>query len=181
MLLSCLTNLHLLAGHPGPAADSGYQLDTWEVEDGLPENSATAMARTPDGYLWFGTFNGLARFDGAKFTVFNPANTPQLPSAGIVNLKADQSGRLWISTYNGVVVMDGSNWRRVKDEDGWAGDYARTFAERANGDLLITAFNGKVFEYAGERFAQLPAPPGEAGQGYLGGVDETGRWWVAQN
>lgn len=181
LLLSCLTDLHLLADSPGPAADSGYQLDTWEVEDGLPENSATAMARTPDGYLWFGTFNGLVRFDGAKFTVYHPGNTPQLPSAGIVNIHADRSGRLWISTYTGLVLMEGSNWRRVRDEDGWAGDYARTFADRANGDLLITSFNGKVFEHSGGELAQLPAPPGEPGQGYFGGVDEAGRWWLAQN
>src|SRR5690606_33127401 len=114
LFLGCLTGLHSWADDAVRAGiDAEYHLDTWETEDGLPENSATAMARTPDGYLWFGTFNGLVRFDGAKFKVYNPANTPQLPSAGIVNLHADRSGRLWISTYNGLVLMDGSGWRRV--------------------------------------------------------------------
>src|SRR5689334_14442063 len=59
---------------------------TWETEHGLPENSATAIAQTKDGYLWFGTFNGLVRFDGVKFKVFTPENSPGLPSASIVNL-----------------------------------------------------------------------------------------------
>src|SRR6266404_5641997 len=48
-------------------ADRDYLIDSWETEDGLPENTATAMVQTPDGYLWFGTFNGLVRFDGVKF------------------------------------------------------------------------------------------------------------------
>src|SRR5690606_30658488 len=114
LFLGCLTGLHSLANDSvRSAVDSAYHLDRWETEDGLPENSATAMARTPDGYLWFGTFNGLVRFDGAKFTVYHPSNTPQLPSAGIVNIHADRSGRLWISTYTGLVLMEGSNWRRV--------------------------------------------------------------------
>lgn len=86
--------------------DPTYLIDTWETEDGLPENSATAMAQTPDGYPWFGTWNGLTRFDGVNFKVFNPANTPQLPSAGIVNLHFDQSGQLWVSTLKGLVVRE---------------------------------------------------------------------------
>src|SRR4051812_43037506 len=48
---------------------SGWQVTTWETEDGLPENSATSMVQTKDGYLWFGTFNGLVRFDGVKCTI----------------------------------------------------------------------------------------------------------------
>jgi len=42
--------------------DPTYLIDTWETEDGLPQNTATAMVQTPDGYLWFGTFGGLGRF-----------------------------------------------------------------------------------------------------------------------
>ena len=74
---------------PTFATDPTYLIDTWETDDGLPENSATAMVQTSDGYLWFGTFNGLVRFDGLKFKVFDPGNTPQLPSEGVVNLHLD--------------------------------------------------------------------------------------------
>jgi signal transduction histidine kinase len=57
----------------------------------------------------------------------------------------------------------------------------RTFTERANGDLLITSFDGRVFEFAGARLVELPAPPGMQGQGYLGHADEAGQWWVVQD
>ena len=49
-----------------------------------------------------------------------------------------------------------------------------------NGDLLVTTFDGKVLEFANDRFRALPSPAGEAGKGYLGYADETGRWWALQ-
>jgi len=154
---------------------------TWETENGLPENSATAVVQSDDGYLWFGTFNGLVRFNGEDFAVFNPANTPQLPSAGIVNLHQDRAGRLWVSTYAGLVVLEDGQWRQLSRIEGWAGDYARTFTERSNGDLLVTSFNGRIFEFSGGRLQELPMPPGEEQQGYLGAVDEDGQWWAVQH
>ena len=166
---------------PHPLADSSYLLRTWGTEDGLPENSATAIVQTQDGYLWFGTFNGLVRFNGDRFQVFHPANTPQLPSAVIVNLHADHRDRLWVSTDAGLVVKDGTQWRALGAGEGWAGNHVRTFAERVNGDLLITTFDGHVLAVEDDRVTALPPPPGERGQGYFGTVDERGRWWLAQS
>jgi ligand-binding sensor domain-containing protein len=65
--------------------------------------------------------------------------------------------------------------------EGWAGDYVRTFTERGNGDLLITTFDGHVLTFENDRLTELPSPPGEPGRGYLGTVDESGQWWLAQN
>ena len=92
-LLAAL-NSSARAAPPYPLAGSGHLLRAWGTEDGLPENSATAIVQTRDGYFWFGTFNGLVGFNGDRFAVFNPANTLQLPSAGIVNLYADKRDRL---------------------------------------------------------------------------------------
>src|SRR5687767_2717153 len=64
-----------------PQQDPEYVITQWTTMEGLPESSATSMAQTADGYLWFGTFNGLVRFDGVKFTVHGPMNTPALPHA----------------------------------------------------------------------------------------------------
>ncbi len=161
-------------------ADSGYLLRAWGVKDGLPENSATAIVQTQDGYVWFGTFNGLVRFNGVTFTVFNPANTRHLPSAGIVNLHADKRDRLWVSTFAGLVMKDGAQWRALGTNEGWVGNYVRTFVERVNGDLLITTFDGHVMTAVNDRLTELPLPPGERGQGYLGTVDEDGHWWLTQ-
>ena len=139
-------------GAPGAAdfssQNSEWLIKNWQTEDGLPENSATAMVQTPDGYLWFGTFNGLVRFDGVKFTVFDQQNTPELPSSSIVNLHLDQRGRLWISTYRGLVVREGTHWQALTREEVNMNEFIGTFTERENGDLLLTKFNGKVVEFS---------------------------------
>ena len=76
--------------------DAEYLVETWQTEQGLPDNFVNAIAQTPDGYLWIGTFNGLARFNGVGFVVFDAANTPELPTSRIVALHCDRKGRLWI-------------------------------------------------------------------------------------
>ena len=63
----------------GPLAmPHGYIIETWQTEQGLPQNTVTSIAQTRDGYLWIGTLNGLARFDGVQFKVFSAARA--LPS-----------------------------------------------------------------------------------------------------
>src|SRR5829696_9286373 len=57
-------------------AAPGYTLAHWDSDDGLPQMTPRAITQTRDGYLWIGTFNGLARFDGVRFTSFTVRNTP---------------------------------------------------------------------------------------------------------
>ena len=102
------------------------------------------MVQARDGYLWFGTYDGMARFDGQEFTVFSPRNTPEMPSGGIANAHVDRQGRLWVSTYKGLVSLHDGVWRRHGPEDGWTTDMARTFAEGPEGTLYVTGFDGKV-------------------------------------
>ncbi len=78
-----------------------YTIENWQVEEGLPQISVTSIAQTPDGYLWLGTFNGLARFDGVRFTVFDEANSPALGGSSILRLITDCQGGLWIMTQEG--------------------------------------------------------------------------------
>ena len=65
------------------ANDLRFHVQHWTTEHGLPDNGVKAIAQTRDGYLWIGTFNGLARFDGVTFTTFTRGNTPGLVSDAI--------------------------------------------------------------------------------------------------
>jgi hypothetical protein len=80
----------------------------WNTENGLPQNSVVSIAQTPDGYIWLATFDGLARFDGVRFTVFRKLDTPELPTNRLVDLFVDPEGRLWILTEiaNKIVVYE---------------------------------------------------------------------------
>lgn len=86
-----------------PTKDSDFLVDIWTSDDDLPDSSVTAITQTRDGYLWIGTQNGLARFDGVRFVLFDPLNTPALKHARIHGggLFLDRDGTLWINTYDG--------------------------------------------------------------------------------
>ncbi len=58
-------------------AQKSYRITRWTVEDDMPQNRVTCLQQSHDGYLWVGTWSGLARFDGLRFTKFNKFNTPE--------------------------------------------------------------------------------------------------------
>ena len=85
--LSAQPRARVATAPPGPrGAFSNYEVvhESWSVADGLPVNSINQLLQSRDGYIWAATFDGLVRFDGVKFTVFNSANSPGLPSDRII-------------------------------------------------------------------------------------------------
>ncbi len=70
-----LEGLLLLACSVSPTF-AQFRFDHWTTEHGLPQNGINAITQTRDGYLWLATNDGLVRFDGVRFTVFNHGNTP---------------------------------------------------------------------------------------------------------
>ena len=92
-MLCCFTGPNLCAAAP---LLPNYFTRIWQTEDGLPDNAVTAIVQTREGYLWFGTYGGLARFDGASFTVFDNNNTPEMHSSRVTSLFEDAAGNLWI-------------------------------------------------------------------------------------
>jgi ligand-binding sensor domain-containing protein len=94
-------------------ASNRVRFKTWNTENGLPQNTVNRIVQTPDGYLWLATFDGLARFDGARFKIFKKSNTPALPMNRIYDLVVDAAGRLWIWTEdpNVVVVCEQGKFR----------------------------------------------------------------------
>lgn len=94
-------------------------------EDGLPPSGVNAVVQTRDGYLWIGTFGGLARFDGLTFTIFKGQSALRLsdPKGGqyagpasdrILALYEDDAGRLWIGTQDaGLSVFERGSFRHL--------------------------------------------------------------------
>ncbi len=80
-----------------------YQQINWQERDGLPQNTVLAIATTRDGYLWMGTYEGAARFDGVRFTLFNPSNTTGIGNSFVTSLLERRDGDLWLATYGGGV------------------------------------------------------------------------------
>ena len=85
-------------------ASAQYQFDAWTADNGLPQNSIRGIRQTPDGYLWLATLDGLARFDGVRFTVFNKSNSPGIDSNRFESLYENRNGDLWLRTENSGVT-----------------------------------------------------------------------------
>ncbi len=99
---------------------SQYNHESWRSENGLPQNSVLASEQTSDGYLWFGTYEGLARFDGVRFTVFDRRTSPEMGEQEIRALVEDASGLLWVGTRQGILLYESGQLRRPAE----AGDLA---------------------------------------------------------
>lgn len=81
-----------------------YRLDTWTTDNGLPQNSITGLTQTPDEYFWLTTNDGLVRFDGNRFKIFNRSNTPQITNNRLSAAFADKSGRMWFRAEDGGIL-----------------------------------------------------------------------------
>ncbi len=94
-LFSCLIWL-IVCQASFASAVSEFNTTLWQTQEGLPNNRVLSIAQSRDGFLWVGTREGLARFDGVKFTTLKiSTNTPQ-PS--VTALCATDDGALWIGT-----------------------------------------------------------------------------------
>ena len=89
---------------PGDSASQSWVHESWTVKDGLPVNSVNSIIQDRAGYIWVASFDGLVRFDGVRFTVFNSANSEELPSNRIIELEEGKDGTLWLTTEQGHVV-----------------------------------------------------------------------------
>lgn len=78
------------------------------IEDGLPENSVTCILQDHHGYLWFGTQNGLVKYDGYNMTVYqpDPDDSLSISHRQIQTIYEDKSGTLWIGTQRGLNRFD---------------------------------------------------------------------------
>lgn len=86
-------------------ASANYVHESWTVRDGLPVNSVNQIVQSRQGYLWFATFDGLVRFDGARFEVHTSSNTPGLGHQRLVGLIETDDGRLLLSSDVGALQL----------------------------------------------------------------------------
>lgn len=117
----------------------------YEAEDGLSNNAVICSLQDKNGFMWFGTPNGLNRFDGTNFKVFrnDPARRHSIGSGGITYLYEDQSGRLWIGTGKGLYFFnaDKNNFYAV---EALKGAYIRAIQQDASNRLWI-ASRGQLY------------------------------------
>ena len=110
----------------------------WTQERGLPQDTIRAITQTKDGYLWLGTDEGLARFDGYEFVVFNKTNG-DLPENSITALAATADGALWIGTQNGLVAYRNGHFRTYTMKQGLPDAAITSLSADPSGALWVVA------------------------------------------
>ncbi len=104
---------------PPPLAD--YYRQVWTTRDGLPHNSINAIAQTPEGYLWFATWEGVARFNGRDFVNFERGPATGLPDSAVRALQLDGSGVLWVGgSRGGLARVEDGRWTGLSPVPGFA-------------------------------------------------------------
>ena len=127
-----------------------YSRKVWTQEHGLPQDTIRAIGQTTDGYLWLGTDEGLARFDGYDFTVFTK-DLSKLPANSITALEAGPAGSLWIGTSSGLSLYQNGAFHNYTTRDGLPDDTVIQMCVDHAGTLWVVAgvdlvkFDGKKF------------------------------------
>ena len=118
--------------------------DVWTTSNGLPNDSVRAIVQTADGYLWFATVGGLARFDGMNFTVFDGSDTPLLNRSTLTAMLAAPDGSLWVGTGNNGLVRYRNGGFEKMAMPGLPGATVRALLADSRGVFWIGADGGLV-------------------------------------
>ncbi len=156
-------------------------------QDGLPHRVAMAMAQDGDGFIWFGTQRGLARWDGHRMRsfLFNPTDPTSLPGDFIQALHVDRKGRLWIGTStNGVAMYDQANERFVRYGPGPGGlssPIVHALASDGRGGIWVGTTAGlNYIDATSGKVTRQPPLPGDARRNAIRSllVNAKGDLWI---
>ena len=166
-----------IVGLASPAR-AQYRFEPWTADTGLPQNIITGLHHSPEGYLWIATLDGLARFDGVRFTVFNKNNTPGIEANRFVCLYADRQGDLWLGTESGSVTRyTRGAFRTYTSAHGLPANTVWGFTGDESGQVwLLSGEQIKRWDAAREQFVDVASPPISRGYGIMTWSERGGFW-----
>lgn len=181
-LILGLLLLQMCPGVHGFAAE--YRLKVWRTEEGLPHNQVNCLAQTADGYLWVGTVNGLARFDGQRFEVYDARNQPAMQTSDVASFLLTRRHGLLFLTRDG-------QWCQRRDDGAMAARLELTqmtaWLEDDSGRDWFVKRSGALFERRDGKVREVPGtgslanlPVFAAGRP-APAVFRGGQWWELQS
>lgn len=189
--IAFLLPLLLIFSLPPLAAAQTERIDHITVEDGLSESTILAILQDSKGFLWFGTQNGLNKYDGSRFTVYYHDNDDEnsLTTNDIGALHESEPNILWIGTCGGglnrldLTTETFTHYRHDPDDPtSLSDDYIYAIAEDDAGDLWITTRNNGFNRFdpvteTFERFTTDSHPISHPRSGPMA-IDRFGGVWV---
>ena len=160
---------------------SQYDITTWDSEEGLPQNAVTALLPSRAGYLWIGTQQGLARFDGQRFESFLHRNTAGLGNDLISSLAEDWQGGVWVGTNSGLSRFAGGSFRAYTGADGLGNEVIQCLLVDHHGELWAGTRSGLFLLRSGRFERHLSSAGNDGPETFINFLleDRTGNLWVA--
>lgn len=108
LLFLCVLLCALMPASFCSGQSSSYYFKNYQVSNGLSSNTITTILQDKKGFMWFGTRNGLNRFDGSVFKTYQTklTDSTSIGSNSIFSLYEDASEKLWVGTYKGIYIYD---------------------------------------------------------------------------
>ena len=169
---------HGRAVQAGPGIRKGLWF-TFGVQDGLNSNALEKIYQDRAGNMWFGTQNGLSRYNGAEFVTFTTKDG--LAGNFVRAIAEDRAGNLWFGTIGaeagGVSRYNGEEFANFTTEDGLADNHVFSIVGDRAGNLWFGTANGLSL-YDGEIFTTYTSEDGLAGNAvYSMAEDRSGHMW----
>lgn len=159
-----------------PQPDGPLVQRHWTVRSGLPVNQITGMIQGEDGYLWLATFDGLVRFDGVRFTLFNKGQSPSIPLSRFSGILGQSDNTIWlVSEADHLIAFRRETFTdHTPDLEG----PHQTFHIDPRGGIWAGTTAG-LFRMEGDRFIRVPLPEEGGVTAITGGPD--GTLWLARS
>lgn len=133
-----------------------YRFETWGVEQGLPYKTVASVLQTRDGYIWAATWDGLARFDGVKFTVFNTANTRGMVTNRLGIMVETNDGSLWIEAERrGLIRYQNGVFTNYTTANGLPDNWIWSLQYFPSENLLRVGTPEGLARFDGEKFIRM--------------------------
>ena len=158
------------------SAETQFRSTQWTADSGLPQNIIRGIVQTPDGYLWVATLNGVARFDGVRFTVFDKSNTPGIAANRFAAMVHGVGGDLWLYTENGNITRyHNHEFHTLGSSEGITPDSAHGITADNQGNIWILR-DQKIFKWS-DGSGRFDPVTNSDGIQYIGlNWDGTGFW-----
>jgi PAS domain S-box-containing protein len=155
-----------------------YGHDMWQSENGLPQNTVRDITQSDEGYIWFGTDEGLVRFDGVQFKVFDKANTREIPNNRISAVIRSGAGGLWVGGYGGLTRFKDGRFTLYTTREGLSNDVVTALYEDSDGTLWIGT-DGGLNKFKDGQFTSYTTKDGLSGN-LITSIygDHTGSLWI---
>lgn len=136
--------------------NSSYKLKNYNINNGLSQNTVYAIFQDNQGFMWFGTKDGLNRFDGTSFKIFKFSPEGILMDNVFHCIVQDRNDKLWVATDDGVYIFDPyreefSRFENITADGRSVQGFIPDMVVDKDGDIWIASNRSGVFHYNLER------------------------------